>query len=394
MIYLAEKRDYYEVLGLQKGAGEDDIKKAYRKLAKQYHPDLNPGDKTAEAKFKEVNEAYSVLSDPEKKQRYDQFGHAGVDPSYGAGAGAGGAGFGGFGGGFGFDDLGDIFDNFFGGGGFGGSSRTRNPNAPIRGNDVRATLNLSFIEAAKGCQKTVTIQRLEKCGSCNGTGAAKGTSPETCPDCNGTGQVRVAQRTPFGVIQSTKPCPKCGGKGRVIKSPCTDCNGMGRVRYTRKINVSVPAGIDDGQTFVLQGEGDHGVNSGPAGNLNVTVSVRPDPLFDRDGFDVWCEVPLTFVQAVLGDEITVPTIDGKVKYNVPEGTQPGTVFRLRNKGIPYVNARGRGDQYVKVTVEVPTNLNAKQKEALREFDSHSSEKNYNKRKSFFDKLRDAVKGDE
>ncbi|WP_147539404.1 molecular chaperone DnaJ [Anaerotruncus rubiinfantis] len=386
---MAEKRDYYEVLGVSKDASTDDLKKAYRKLAKQYHPDMNPGDKTAEAKFKEVNEAYEVLNDPAKRQRYDQFGHAGVDPSYGAGA--GGAGFGG---GFGGFDVGDIFESFFGGsgfGGFGGGGRTRNPNAPIRGNDVNITINLSFMDAAKGCKQQVQVQRLEKCDTCDGTGAKKGTAPETCPECGGTGQVRVQQRTPIGVIQTTRTCTKCSGKGKVVKEPCRDCRGMGRVRHTRTLEVSVPAGIDDGQTFVLRGQGDHGLNGGPAGDVNIMVNLRPDPLFERDGFDVWCDIPITFSQAVLGDEITVPTIDGKVKYDVPEGTQSGTVFRLRNKGIPYVNGRGRGDQYVKVNIEVPRNLTGKQKDALKEFEKLSSDKNYEKRKSFFDKLKDAMK---
>lgn len=383
---MPDKKDYYEVLGLQKGCSEDDLKKAYRRLAKKYHPDLNPGDKEAEARFKEVGEAYEILSDPQKRAKYDQFGFAGVDPSYGAGA--GGAGFGGFDMDF---DLGDIFGSFFGGG-FGGATRARNPNGPIRGNHVSVQLNLSFIEAALGCQKEISLQRLERCESCGGTGAAKGTSPEACSECGGSGQVRIQQRTPFGVMQTTKTCPKCGGKGKTIKSPCPDCRGLGRVRHTRKLTVKVPAGIDNGQTFVVSGQGDHGVNAGPSGDLNVTVGIRPDPIFERDGFNVWCEVPITFTQAALGDEITVPTIDGKVKYDVPEGTQPGTTFRLRNKGIPFVNGRGRGDQYVKVNVEVPRNLNTKQKAALKEFDALQNDKNYEKRKGFFDKLRDAMDG--
>lgn len=388
---MPDKRDYYEVLGVQKGCSEDELKKAYRGLAKKYHPDLNPGDKASEAKFKELSEAYEVLSDSGKRQKYDQFGFPGVDPSYGGGGGAGG--FGGFGD---MDfDLGDIFGSFFGGGsGFGGSSRTRNPNGPIRGNNINVQLTLSFIEAALGCQKEISIQRLERCATCSGTGAAKGSSPETCTDCGGTGQVKTQQRTPFGVIQSSKACPKCAGKGKVIKNPCTECRGMGRVRHTRKIKVTVPAGIDNGQTFATQGQGDHGMNAGPTGDLNVTVGIRADPIFERDGFNVWCEVPLTFTQAALGDEITVPTIDGKVKYDVPEGTQPGTTFRLRNKGIPFVNGRGRGDQYVKVTVEVPKNLSAKQKQSLRDFDTMGTDKNYENRKGFFDKLKDAMKGDE
>ena len=379
---MAEKRDYYEVLGVEKGCSDDELKKAYRKMAKQYHPDLHPDDQAAAEKFKEVGEAYEVLSDKDKRARYDQFGHAGVDPSYGAGAGGayGAGGFGGF-------DMGDIFESFFGGG-FGGSGRTRNPNAPIRGNDIQVHLVIDFMEAAKGCRKEVTVQRLERCTTCNGSGAAPGTSAETCSTCNGTGQVRVQQRTPFGVIQSSRPCDACGGKGKILKTPCQSCRGLGRVRRTQKEWVDVPAGIDDGQTFVLSGMGDHGVNGGPSGDLNVTVSVRPDPIFERDGYDVWCEIPITYAQAVLGDELTVPTIDGKVKYSIPEGTQPGTTFRLRNKGINYVNGRGRGDQYVKVIVEVPRNLNSKQKEALRAFDALASDKNYEKRKSFFDKLKD------
>ena len=377
---MADKRDYYEVLGVSKDASSDDLKKAYRKLAKQYHPDMNPGDKTAETKFKEVNEAYEVLNDPAKRQRYDQFGHAGVDPGYGGG------GFGGF-------DVGDIFESFFGGGfsGFGGSSRTRNPNGPIRGNDINVTLGLSFMEAAKGCKQQIQVQRLEKCDVCGGSGAKSGTTAETCTECGGTGQVKVSQRTPIGVIQTTRTCSKCSGKGKVIKEPCPDCRGMGRVRHTRTLEVSVPAGIDDGQTFVLRGQGDQGVNGGPSGDVNIMVTLRPDTLFERDGFDVWCDIPITFSQAVLGDEITVPTIDGKVKYTVPEGTQSGTVFRLRNKGIQYVNGRGRGDQYVKVNIEVPRNLTGKQKEALRKFEELSTEKNYEKRRSFFDKLKDAMK---
>ena len=384
---MADKRDYYEVLGVSKDASSDDLKKAYRKLAKQYHPDMNPGDKTAETKFKEVNEAYEVLNDPAKRQRYDQFGHAGVDPSYGGGgAGYGGGGFGGF-------DVRDIFESFFGGGfsGFGGSSRTRNPNGPIRGNDINVTLGLSFMEAAKGCKQQIQVQRLEKCDVCGGSGAKSGTTAETCTECGGTGQVKVSQRTPIGVIQTTRTCSKCSGKGKVIKEPCPDCRGMGRVRHTRTLEVSVPAGIDDGQTFVLRGQGDQGVNGGPSGDVNIMVTLRPDTLFERDGFDVWCDIPITFSQAVLGDEITVPTIDGKVKYTVPEGTQSGTVFRLRNKGIQYVNGRGRGDQYVKVNIEVPRNLTGKQKEALRKFEELSTEKNYEKRRSFFDKLKDAMK---
>ncbi len=383
---MPEKRDYYEVLGVAKGCSEDELKKAYRAQAKTYHPDLNPGDKTAEAKFKEVNEAYEVLSDKTKRARYDQFGHAGVDPSYGAGGGGAG-GFGGFGG---FGDLGDIFGDIFSGGfGFGGSTRARDPNAPIRGNDVHTDIPLSFMEAAKGCKKEIAIQRLENCDECSGSGCATGTRPDTCPECSGTGQVRMQQRTPFGVIQTSRSCPRCSGKGKIVKNPCNKCKGLGRVRRTKKLEVNVPAGIDHGQTFVLRGQGDFGMNGGPAGDVAVVVTVRPDPLFERDGFDVWCDIPLTYTQAVLGDEIVVPTIDGKVKYNVPEATQAGTVFRLRDKGIPFINGRGRGDQYVRVNIEVPRGLTNKQKDALKEFERLTGDKNYEKRKSFFDKLRDS-----
>lgn len=383
---MAEKRDYYEVLGVEKGCSDEELKKAYRKVAKKYHPDLNPGDKEAEEKFKEVNEAYEILSDKDKRARYDQFGHAGVDSSYGAGG--YGSGFGGFSGSVDFDDLGDLFGSMFGGfGGFGGSTRTRNPNAPIRGNDIETEMVLTFMEAAHGCKKEVTVNRMEKCPDCNGTGAEQGTGTETCPDCNGTGRVRVQQRTPFGVIQSEKSCPHCGGKGKIIKNPCKKCNGQGRIRVSKKLEVSVPAGINDGQTFALRGQGDHGINGGPAGDVNIYVTVKPDPIFSRDGVNVWCEVPITFTQAVLGDEIIVPTIDGKVKYDISEGTQTGTTFRLRNKGIPYINGKGRGDQYVKVNVEVPKNISHKQKELLKEFDSLSSDKNYEKRRGFFDKLK-------
>ena len=388
---MADKRDYYEVLGVEKGATDDEIKKAYRKMAKQYHPDLNPDDKTAEAKFKEVGEAYEVLSDKTKRDRYDRFGHAGVDPSYGAGQGGYERyqqyGHGDFG------DFSDIFGDIFNGFGFGGSTKTRNPNGPIRGNDTQVRIQLTFMEAAKGCKKEIPVQRLERCPDCSGTGAKPGTSPESCPECGGSGQVRVQQRSPFGVIQTVKACSRCGGKGKIINDPCKSCNGMGRVRKSRKISVDIPAGIDDGQTFVVRGMGDDGTNGGPAGDLNVTVSVKDDPIFRREGFDVWVDIPVTFAQAVLGDELTVPTIDGKVSYNIPEGTQPGTTFRLRNKGIQYVNNRGRGDQYVRVNIEVPTNLSGKQKDMLRDFDSTTGDKNYAKRKSFFDKIKDTFKGD-
>ena len=375
---MAEKRDYYEVLGIQKGASEDEIKKAYKKLARKYHPDMNPGDKEAEEKFKEVNEANEVLSDPEKKARYDQFGFAGVDPNYGAGAGGGA-----YGGGFDFGDLGDIFGSFFGGG-FGGGQR-RNPNAPQRGESIRANVSVSFTEAAFGCEKSVTLERSEQCPTCKGNGCAPGTTPEICPDCHGTGTVQTRRQTPMGVFASNGPCRKCGGTGRLIHQPCPDCRGTGAVRKRKTIKVNIPAGIDHGQTISLRGQGNAGRNGGPAGDLLITVMVQPHELFRRDGVDVFCEAPITFAQAVLGAELEIPTIDGKVKYSIPEGTQTGTVFRLKGKGIPVLNGRGRGDQYVTVTIETPRNLNKEQKEALRRFSETLGESNYEKRKSFFKK---------
>ena len=370
------KRDYYEVLGVSKGASEDEIKRAYKKLARKYHPDMNPGDKEAEEKFKEVNEANEVLSDPEKKARYDQFGFAGVDPSYGAGAG----GAGGYGGGFDFGDLGDIFGSFFGGG-FGGGQTRRN--RPQRGESIRASVAVTFTEAAFGCEKEVSIERSEQCASCKGSGCAPGTTPEICPDCHGSGMVQVQQRTPMGVFASSRPCQRCRGTGKIIHQPCADCGGSGAVRKRKTIKVTIPAGIDHGQTISLRGQGNAGKNGGPAGDLLITVMVRPHELFRREGNDVFCEAPITFRQAVLGATLEIPTIDGPVKYDIPEGTQTGTVFRLRGKGIPALNGRGRGDQYVTVTIETPRNLNREQKEALKRFDETLGESSYEKRKSFF-----------
>ncbi|MBR1562452.1 MAG: molecular chaperone DnaJ [Ruminococcus sp.] len=377
------KRDYYEVLGVSKGASDDELKKAFRKLAKQYHPDLHPGDKEAEEKFKEVNEAYEVLSDADKRARYDQFGHAGVDPSYGGGAGAGG--FGGFG------DMGDIFDSIFGGfGGFGGGRRA-NPNSPRRGEDVKASVIIDFMEACKGKSVNIKVNRAEKCTACGGSGAEAGSSPKTCPDCNGTGSVRITQRTPFGNIAQTTTCNRCRGKGKIVDNPCRVCGGVGRVRSTVEKTVDVPAGIDDGQTLRVSGEGNGGYNGGPNGDLHINVTVRPDPLFERDGYDVWTDIPLTYTQATLGDEITVPTVDGKVTYKVPEGTQTGTVFRLRGKGIKKINRPDHGDHYVRVNIEVPKNLTKEQKVKLKEFEQSLSDKNYAKRSTFFDKLKKKFK---
>ncbi len=375
------KRDYYEVLGVSKGASEDEIKKAYKRLARKYHPDMNPGDKEAEEKFKEVNEANEVLSDPDKKARYDQFGFAGVDPSYGAGA--GGPGWGDGAAGFDFGDLGDIFGSFFGGG-FGGAQR-RNPNAPQRGESIRAAVTVTFTEAAFGCEKEITVERSEQCPTCKGNGCAAGTTPEVCPTCHGSGSVQTRRQTPMGVFASTAPCSKCGGTGRIIHQPCPDCHGQGRIRKRRSIKVNIPAGIDDGQTISLRGQGHAGKNGGPSGDLLITVMVQPHEIFRREGTSVFCEAPITYAQAVLGGTLEIPTIDGKVKYDIPEGTQTGSVFRLRGKGIPVLNGRGRGDQYVTVTIETPKNLNKEQKEALKKFSDLLGENNYEKRKSFFKK---------
>ena len=375
------KRDYYEVLGVSKGASEDEIKKAYKKLARKYHPDMNPGDKEAEEKFKEINEANEVLSDPDKKARYDQFGFAGVDPNYGAGAGGGAYGAGGFD----FGDLGDIFGSFFGGG-FGGARA--NPNAPQRGESLRTSVNISFEEAAFGCEKAVTVERYETCDTCHGNGCAAGTTPEVCPDCHGTGQVQVRRQTPMGVFATSSPCARCGGKGKLIKNPCKSCHGSGTIAVKKTLEANVPAGIDDDQGFRLSGMGNAGTNGGPAGDVIVAVTVRPSEVFQRDENNIYVVFPITYSQAVLGDTITVPSIDGKVEVNVPEGTQSGTTFRLRGKGVQYVNGRGRGDMYVKCEVEIPKKLSRTQREALKKFEGTLKEDNYEKRKGFFKKLKD------
>ncbi|MCI8553512.1 MAG: molecular chaperone DnaJ [Clostridiales bacterium] len=371
------KRDYYEVLGLQKGASEDDIKKAYRQMAKKYHPDLNPGDKEAEAHFKEVNEAYEVLSDSQKKGRYDQYGHAGVDPNFGAGGYQG----------YGFDnidiDLGDIFSSFFGGGG-----RRQNANAPRRGADLTASVVLSFEESAQGCKKQVEVRMVDTCPDCSGSGAAKGTTSKTCPRCNGSGQERRQQRTPFGVVQTQTVCSQCRGKGQIIETPCPKCGGSGQIRRPSTIGINIPAGIDDGQVISIRGKGNAGVNGGPAGDLQVQISVRPHPLFERRGNDIWCELPLTFTQVALGAEVSVPTLEGSMNYSIREGTQPGDTLRIKGKGFPFINGRGRGDEILRVTVEVPRDLSSEQKRILSSFEATTGEHNYQKRKGFFDKLKD------
>ncbi len=376
---MAEKRDYYEVLGVSKSAGEDEIKKTYRKLAKQFHPDMNAGDKNSEAKFKEVSEAYEVLSDPQKRAQYDQFGHAGPQ-------------MGGFGGGFGnmdFGDIGDIFENFFGGSGFGRSGRQRSSSGPSRGADLKYNIQIAFEEAAFGIEKEIKLNKMENCGTCKGTGAKEGTTAEKCRHCGGSGQVQVKQSTPFGQFVNVKTCEVCRGEGKVIANPCAACGGSGKIRKSVNIKVKIPAGIDDEQTISLRGEGEPGSRGGPSGDLYITVRIKGHSVFQRKGNDVICEVPITFVQAVLGSEIDVPTLDGKVRYNMPEGTQTGTVFRLKNKGIPFLRGGGRGDQYVKVNIEVPKKLNEKQKSIIRSFAEASGDEVHEQRKNFIKKMKDA-----
>ena len=377
---MAAKRDYYEVLGVSKTASADEIKKAYRQLAKKLHPDVNPGDKEAEAKFKEVNEAYEVLSDDQKRARYDQFGHE--DPTMGGGG--YGSGFGGFDA-SGFGGFGDIFSEFFGGGA-GGGARQR---GPVQGNDLRYDLTLTFEEAAKGCTKDMNVVRDEKCPNCNGSGAKPGTSPVTCPNCHGSGQVVMTQQTMLGAMRVSRVCPNCHGEGKIIKEPCPKCSGRGKVRSTKRITLKVPAGIDNGQIITMRGQGESGERGGPAGDLQVFITVRPHKYFKRRDFDLYCDVPISFTQATLGCEVDVPTLDKPVKYTVPEGTQPGTVFRIKGAGIQNLHGAGKGDLYVTMEVEVPRKLTEKQKELLRQFDESTTGREYEKKKSFFEKMKNA-----
>lgn len=386
---MADKRDFYEVLGTHKGASDDEIKKAYKACVKKYHPDLHPDDKECEEKMKEVNEAWEVLSDKDKKARYDQFGHAGIDPSYGGGAG----GFGGFD--FGdMGDIGDIFSSFFGGGSMGSSRRSGAwANSPRKGSDIDTTATIDFMDACNGKKLDLKLSRTEQCPECSGTGAAAGTSADTCPDCGGSGQVKTTQRTPFGMISSQHPCTRCGGKGKVINNPCGRCHGSGRVTVPKTITVDIPAGIDDGQVIQVRGQGNSGMNGGSPGDLHVEITVRPHDIFERDGYNIKTEIPITYTDAVLGAKITVPCIDGKVELTVPEGTQSGTVFRLKGKGVQIINRSGRGDQYVTVSVEVPKNLNRSQKELLKKFEDSLGESNYNSRRNFFKRLKDILNSD-
>ncbi len=370
------KRDYYEVLGVGREATENDLKKAYRQLARKYHPDVNPGNKEAEERFKEINEAYEVLSDPEKRARYDQFGHAGTDP--------GGFGQGDFQGGFG--GFGDIFEMFFGGG-FGGTQR-----GPRKGADLQLDLDISFEEAAFGVERDVQVTRQEECPACQGSGAEPGTHPSRCPACHGTGQIKVTQATPLGRFQTVRTCSQCHGSGKVINTPCKECRGRGAVRRERKIHVRVPAGVDTGSRLRISGEGEPGTLGGPPGDLYVDISVRPHPLFRRRDFDVLSDHSVSFTQAALGAELQVPTLDGHVKVKIPEGTQSGTSFRLKNKGIPRLRGYGRGDHHVRIMVITPTNLSERQKELLRELERSLSQENRAGEKGFFEKMKDAFMG--
>jgi len=387
---MADKRDFYEVLGVNKGAGDDEIKKAYRKVAKKYHPDLHPGDAEAEAKFKEAGEAYEVLSDPQKRARYDQYGHAGVDPNFGAG----GGGFGGFDGAD-FGDLGDIFGSFFGGGFGGGNQRRRN--GPRKGSDISETILLSFEEAAFGIKKNLKIYKIEECDECGGKGCKSEADRITCPTCKGSGEIKHITNSMFGQMVNVTTCNHCQGSGQIIKNPCSKCKGKGLIKRARTVDVDIPAGIDTGETVRYRGLGNAGIKGGPAGDLLVTVQIRRHEVFTRRGNDVYCTIPITFVQATLGADVDVPILDedkkytlGKMTYTIPEGTQPGTDFRLRGKGIPSVRGGMRGDMILNVSVEVPKNLNKEQKDALQNFAKLSNENNYKQHKNFFEKMKDTL----
>lgn len=374
---MEQKRDYYDVLGVGKQATEQELKRAYRKLAKQYHPDMNPDDTDAEHKFKEASEAYDVLSNADKRAKYDQFGHAAF--ANGAGAGAGGYDF----------DMNDIFGDIFGDlFGMGGGRSRRN--GPRRGADVRSTIQITFEEAAFGTHKVIEVMVTEDCDTCSGSGAKPGSNPETCNQCHGTGQERVQQNTLFGAMTQVRTCSRCHGRGKIISDPCVTCHGSGKVKNKKSIELDIPAGIDNGQSMRIQGKGEPGELGGPRGDLMITIYVKPHKLFERQGYDVHCVIPITFVQAALGAELEVPTIDGNVTYPIKEGTQTHTRFRLRGKGIPHLrNSNVRGDQYVTVTVEVPTRLNTEQKEVLSKFAEMSGDEVHQQRKGFFDKVKEA-----
>ena len=379
---MADKRDYYEVLGVSKNASDDEIKRAYRKKAKECHPDLHPNDEEAVKRFAELNEANEVLSDPQKRARYDQFGFE--DPMAGMG-GCGGNPFGGAG--FDFGGMGDIFDQLFNGGMGGMGSRTR-AQGPVQGNDLRYELRITFEEAAKGCEKSFEIYRNELCDTCKGNGAKPGTKPTTCAACQGTGQIRSSS----GWMTTVRTCPTCGGTGKVITDKCTGCGGSGRMRKKRTVNVKVPAGIDNGQTIIMNNQGEPGLRGGPNGDLYITVNVRPHKVFQRSGYNLLLEFPISFVTAALGGEVEVPTLSGPIKYKIPEGTQPGTEFRIKGAGIQQLRSSGKGDLIMKVKVEIPKRLNNKQKELLREFDGTTGDREYEGRKGFMDRVKELFNG--
>jgi len=380
------KKDYYEVLGVSRDADDKEIKKAFRKKAMEFHPDRNPDDKVAEDKFKEVNEAYEHVSDPQKRAAYDKFGHAAFEQG-----GPGGGGFGGFSGG-GFGGFEDIFEGIFGG----GSSRQRR-NGPQKGEDIRYRMNITFEEAAFGVEKEINITREEECSECNGSGAKKGTHAKTCPTCHGSGQMQKQVRTPFGTMMSATTCSTCNGTGETIDEKCSKCRGRKTETVKAKKSVKIPAGIDDGSTLRIAGEGQPGSKGGPKGDVYLTINVLPHKQFERDGNNVWLEIPISFTQATLGADIEVPTLDGKVKYKITEGTQTGTIFRLKGKGIPFIsNPDRRGDQMIRVTVETPRNLTSRQREILIEFAAEIGELKMDdagmkKEKGFFKKVKDSLK---
>ena len=382
---MADKRDYYEVLGVDKGADDATLKKAYRKLAKKYHPDMNPGDKEAEAKFKEATEAYGVLSDPDKRRQYDQFGHAAFENGGGGGAG----GFGGFD--FG-GDMGDIFGDIFGDL-FGGGRSRRATNGPMKGANLRAVIHITFEEAVFGCEKEIELTLKDSCTKCNGTGAKPGTSPETCTKCNGTGQVTYTQQSMFGMVRNVQTCPECGGTGKVIKEKCSDCHGTGYIANRKKIQVSVPAGIDNGQSIRIREKGEPGKNGGPRGDLLVEVQVARHPIFQRQDMNIFSTAPITFAQAALGGDVRINTVDGDVVYTVKPGTQTDTKIRLKGKGVPSLrNKNIRGDQYVTLVIQTPAKLNEEAKEALRKFDEACGNRpsgGEKKKKGFMDKVKEA-----
>ena len=371
------KKDYYDILGVDKDASQKEIKKAYRKLAKKHHPDMNDGDEKSSEKFKEISEAYEILSDPDKRKRYDQYGHSGINEDD-----------------FNFDDFArggfggfeDIFDMFFGGGMGGRSSRRRGPQ---RGRDLQYKLSISFEEAAFGAKKKITIPRTETCPECDGTGAENESDVQTCPKCNGQGKIRVTQQTPFGQFAQTKTCDRCGGSGKIVENPCSNCQGTGKVNRRRQLTINIPAGVNDGSKLRMSGEGEAGEKGARSGDLYIIINVESHEIFDRKGDDIYCEVPINFVQATLGDEIKVPTLDGKVKFKIPEGTQPGTTFRLKNKGITHLNRSGKGDQYIKAKVVIPEKLDQEQKDLLMKFAEMSGDEINPEKKGFFDKVKNA-----